>query len=79
MATAFRCASKASRLSQRNRPPRERPPEGEARRVISAMLVLTLIVTVVVASIDALDVSVKSMILIFWIAVMLAVLRRYRL
>jgi hypothetical protein len=66
-------------LSQRNRSPRERPPEGEARRVISAMLVLTLIVTVVVASIDALDVSVKSMILIFWIAVMLAVLRRYRL
>lgn len=55
-----------------------RPGEQEARAVITAMLVLTVIIVIFVAALSALSLSVKSLILIVWMAVMMAVLRRYR-
>jgi hypothetical protein len=54
------------------------PPESEARTVIGVMLVLTVIIAVFVAAAGFLDTTLKSVILITWIAVMMAVLRRYR-
>jgi len=57
---------------------RDRPPEAEARRVITAMLVLTGVVALITIALPW-GTSPKSLILIVWIAVMLAVLRRYRL
>lgn len=57
---------------------RDQRPEAEARRVITAMLVLTGVIALVTSALPW-DTSIKSLILIGWIAVMLAVLRRYRL
>jgi len=54
------------------------PSEIEARRVISAMLVLTVIIAMGVLVAGFLSVTAKSVILIAWIAVMMAVLRRYQ-
>ena len=55
-----------------------RPPESEARAVIGGMLIVT-VVLVIFVTIAGLSVTIKSTILIAWIAVMMAVLRRYRL
>ncbi len=56
-----------------------RPPESEARKVITGMLVLTAVIAGLVAVLPGVSVTLRSAILIVWIAVMLAVLRRYRL
>lgn len=56
-----------------------RPPESEARVVISVMLALTAVVMIFVAGATALGTTARSTILIVWIGIMLAVLRRYRL
>lgn len=56
-----------------------RPSESEARRVISAMLVLTLVIAIVVLAAGFMSVTARSIILIAWIGVMMAELRRYRL
>ncbi|WP_119068289.1 hypothetical protein [Aggregatilinea lenta] len=55
-----------------------RPPETEARRIITVMLVLTGLVVVITLALPW-SVTVRSVVLIAWIAVMMAVLRRYRL
>ncbi len=55
-----------------------RPSETEARRAITAMLILTGVLAITVAIIP-LNVTLKSLILVAWIAVMMGVLRRYRL
>ncbi len=57
----------------------DKRPESEARVVITVMLVITFILAVVVATTNAIDPSVKSIILIGWIGVMLGILRQYRL
>jgi hypothetical protein len=43
------------------------------------MLVLTILIAILVAALPGLGTSTRSIILITWIAVMMAVLRRYRL
>ncbi|NDJ76377.1 MAG: hypothetical protein GYB65_08960 [Chloroflexi bacterium] len=65
--------------ANRPEPERERPPEGEARAVISIMLVLTGIIAIGVIAIPGLSTSLRSIILIAWIGVMMGILRRYRL
>jgi hypothetical protein len=55
-----------------------RPPESEARKVVTGMLVLTAVIAGLVAALPGVGVTLRSAILIVWIAVMLAVLRRYR-
>ncbi len=55
-----------------------RPPESEARMVIVGMMIITFILAVGVAATSAISTNMKSIILIGWIAVMIAVLRRYR-
>lgn len=56
----------------------DRPPETEARRAITVMLVLTGLVIGVALALPW-GVTVRSIVLIAWIGVMMAVLRRYRL
>ncbi len=55
-----------------------RPPETEARRIITAMLVLTGLV-VVITLVLPWGTTARSIVLITWIGVMMAVLRRYRM
>ena len=55
-----------------------RPPESEARAVIGGMLALTVVIVILVVAIN-MSVTARSTILIAWIAVMMAVLRSYRL
>lgn len=57
----------------------QRRPESEARVVISVMIVLTMIVVAFVAATSLFDTTGKSVILVAWMGVMMAVLRRYRL
>jgi hypothetical protein len=64
--------------SSKETPMSVRPPESEARKVITGMLVLTAVIAVLVAALPGVGVTLRSGILIVWIAVMLAVLRRYR-
>ena len=57
---------------------RSQPPPREARTALAAMLVLTVVIAVGVAAAGFLSLTAKSVILIVWIAVMMAVLRRYQ-
>lgn len=56
----------------------DRPPEPEARRIITAMLLLTGLVIAITLALPW-SLTVRSIVLVTWIAVMMAVLRRYRL
>jgi len=65
--------------SQRPRPRRQaggRPPEVAGRGALAAMLILTAVVAVFVLAADFLGMTARSIILIGWMMIMLAVLRR---
>jgi len=65
--------------SQRPRPKRRaegRSPEVAGRGALAAMLILTALIAIFVLAADFLGTTARSIILIGWMMVMLAVLRR---
>lgn len=55
-----------------------RPPDPQARRALGVMLVLTVAIALGVLALPGLSLNARSLILIGWMAVMIAVLRRTR-
>jgi len=53
-----------------------RPPDPQARRALAVMLVLTVAIALGVLALPGLSLNARSLILIGWMAVMIAVLRR---
>ncbi len=56
----------------------DRPPDPRARRALAAMLALTVVIALGVLALPGLSLNTRSLILIGWMAVMIAVLRRTR-
>ena len=58
---------------------RSKPPESEARIVISVMVVITFLLIIFMTVVSSWSLTLRSTIIIIWIGLMMAVLRRYRL
>jgi len=58
---------------------RSKPPDFEASFVISVMVVITFLLIIFMTVVSSWSLTLRSTIIIIWIGLMMAVLRRYRL